>query len=134
MVAAGQPEAEVRRVLGIFADPDRRLITLAADKDGRTTAEVAHEALFEHWSELKQWLDQDRDEVRFSRRLDAAVREWIDSGRAKEMLWRPPLLDLLRGYAKHRAGDMPVAHLEFYDASQRQQRRAVWTRSQAATS
>ena len=53
MIAAGQSEADVRRVLEIFADPDRRLITLAADKDGRTIAEVAHEALFDHWSELQ---------------------------------------------------------------------------------
>jgi hypothetical protein len=99
IVAAGQSEADVRRVLEIFADPDRRLITLAANKDGKTTAEVAHEALFEHWSELKQWLDQDRDQIRFARRLEGAVKEWTDSGRPKGMLWRPPLLDLLHGYA-----------------------------------
>ena len=128
IVAAGQSEADVRRVLEIFADPDRRLITLAADKDGKTTAEVAHEALFEHWSELKQWLDQDRDKIRFARRVESAVKEWADNGRPKGMLWRPPLLDLLRGYAKDRAGAMPAGQLAFLKASESQHRRGVWTR------
>ena len=128
MVAAGQSEADVRRVLEVFADPDRRLITLAADKDGKTIAEVAHEALFEHWSELRQWLDEDREEIRFARRVDAAVKEWIDSGRAKGMLWRPPLLDQLRDHAKDRAGGMPAGQLAFFKASESQHRRGVWAR------
>jgi Domain of unknown function (DUF4062) len=128
MTAVGQSEADVRRVLEIFADPDRRLITLAADKDGRTIAEVAHEALFDHWSELRQWLEQDRDKIRFARRLESAVKEWVDAGQPKGMLWRPPLLDLLRGYARDRAGDMPTVQLAFFKASENQHRRGIWTR------
>jgi WD40 repeat protein len=127
IVAAGQSEADVRGVLEIFADPDRRLITLAADKDGKIIAEVAHEALFDHWSELRRWLDHDRDSIRFARRLEGAVKEWIDSGRSKGMLWRPPLLDLLRGYARDKTGEMPGAQLEFFEASERQRQRAIWT-------
>jgi len=128
MIAAGQSEADVRRVLEIFADPDRRLITLAADKDGRTIAEVAHEALFDHWSELRRWLDQDRDKIRFARPLEGAVNEWTDAGRPKGMLWRPPQLDLLRNYARDKAGDMPSGQLAFFEASERQRRRGVWMR------
>ena len=91
MIAAGQSEADVRRVLEIFADPDRRLITLAADKDGRTIAEVAHEALFDHWAELTAWLDQDRDDIRFHRRLDGRGRRTgPTAGRPEGLLWRPP--------------------------------------------
>jgi Domain of unknown function (DUF4062) len=83
MIAVGQSETDVRRVLEIFADPDRRLITLAADKDGRTIAEVAHEALFDHWSELRAWLDQDRDQIRFARRLEGRGKG-VDRRRAAE--------------------------------------------------
>ncbi len=97
MVAAGQSEADVRKVLEIFADPDRRLLTLAADKDGRTVAEVAHEALFEHWSELRQWLDQDRDNIRFARRLDQVAEEWRSRGKADELLWWGARIRAARG-------------------------------------
>jgi hypothetical protein len=117
MIAAGQSEDDVREVLEIFADPDRRLVTLAADKDGRTIAEVAHEALFDHWSELQRWLDQDRDKIRFHRRLADAATHWHNGGRAEGSLWRPPDLDLLREFHAHAPDDMAQLELEFFEAS-----------------
>ena len=101
MVVAGQSEADVRKVLEIFAEPDRRLLTLAADKDGRTVAEVAHEALFEHWPELRQWLDQDRDDIRFAPTPATRTlpRDWTQPARRTRP--RPPAgcpqSELLRG-------------------------------------
>jgi hypothetical protein len=128
MIAAGQSEADVRRVLEVFADPDRRLITLAADKDGRTIAESPMRLFSTTGQSLRRWLDQDREKIRFARRLESAVKEWIDAGRPKGMLWRPPLLDLLREYAEDRAGDMPTRQLAFFQASESQHWRGVWIR------
>ena len=116
MVAAGQSEDDVRRVLEIFADPDRRLITLAADKDGRTIAEVAHEALFEHWTQLQEWLARGRDDLRFQRRLTAAAAEWADHPqRAGGATLAAPLLDLLEEYRRRHAADMTSEQLEFLE-------------------
>jgi WD40 repeat protein len=118
MITAGQSEADVRRVLEIFADPDRRLITLAADKEGRTIAEVAHEALFEHWAQLREWLARGRDDLRFQRRLTAAAAEWADDPQRPEgLLWQSPLLDLLNEYHRRHAMDMTPEQLEFLEAS-----------------
>ncbi len=128
MVAAGQSEADVRRVLEIFADPDRRLITLAADKEGRTIAEVAHEALFDHWSELRHGSIRIATTSGSHVASRARSRNGSTAGRPKGMLWRPPLLDLLRGYARDKAGDMPAAQLAFFKASESQHRRNIWTR------
>jgi hypothetical protein len=118
MIAAGQSEADVREVLEIFADPDRRLITLAADKDGKTIAEVAHEALFEHWTQLREWLARGRDDLRFQRRLTAAAAEWADHPQRPDgLLWQAPLLDLLEEYHRRHTADMTPEQLEFLEGS-----------------
>ncbi len=59
IVAEGHPEDPVLRVIRRFAEPECRLITLA-DVDGTTIAEVAHEALLDHWQLLQSWLDAER--------------------------------------------------------------------------
>ena len=100
IVAGGEMQEEVLKVLRVFAQPEQRLIALSATPDGSSTAEVTHEALFDHWSEFRSWLDQDRDQIRFARRLEAEVSEWLENDRPEGMLWRPPLLDLLREYQK----------------------------------
>jgi conflict system STAND superfamily ATPase len=55
--------------------------------DPETTVEVAHEALFEQWPELRSWLDAGREDLRFQRRLDEAAEEWRSRDRRDELLW-----------------------------------------------
>jgi HAMP domain-containing protein len=73
MVVAGQSADAIVRVLRYFAEPDCRLITLAGEED-TTTAEVAHEALFDHWQLLKDWLDEARNE------------RWLDHRRGPRLI------------------------------------------------
>ncbi len=40
------------------------------------TVEVAHEALLSEWGRLKEWIEQDRENLRLSRRLEAECKEW----------------------------------------------------------
>jgi hypothetical protein len=40
------------------------------------TVEVAHEALLLEWGRLKEWIEQDRENLRLSRRLEAECKEW----------------------------------------------------------
>jgi WD40 repeat protein len=107
---------QVQRVIDQFASPGTRLITLA-DDNGTKTAEVTHEALFDNWQQLKDWLNDSRSDLRFQRRLDDAVIIWQENGRPEGNLWRSPDLDLLRRY-QERAGDiMTQSQLDFFKAS-----------------
>lgn len=107
---------DVQRVISRFADPGARLITLAATA-GAETVEVTHEALFEHWQQLKVWLDASRSDLRFQRRLDEAVVIWQDNGQPEGNLWRSPDLDLLRRYQERAGDDLTPCQLEFFQAS-----------------
>jgi hypothetical protein len=107
----------VKRVLERFAEPGARLITCAASSEGGETAEVTHEALFDHWQVLDQWLDHSRDDLRFQRRLEEAVQYWQQQGRPEGNLWRPPDLDLLTQYQQRRGEDLTPLQMTFFEAS-----------------
>jgi formylglycine-generating enzyme required for sulfatase activity len=107
---------QVEKVIARFADPGVRLITLA-NEGGEETAEVTHEALFDNWQQLKDWLDGGRSDLRFQRRLDDAVMIWQDNGRPEGNLWRSPDLDLLRRYQKRAGDDLTQDQLEFFQVS-----------------
>jgi hypothetical protein len=108
----------VKKVIARFADPGARLITLADKDKGTETVEVTHESLFEHWQQLKDWLVDSRNDLRFQRRLDEAAFIWQENGRPKEgNLWRPPDLDFLRQYYERAGNGMTPLQLDFFDAS-----------------
>ena len=110
------PDA-VRRVLGVFAQPGARLLTLDAD-----AAEITHEALFEHWDELRTWIDTGRDDVRFHRQLAETVTEWQAAGRPEGSLWRPPKLATLRQFHQRRHADMTAQQVAFWQESERKEK------------
>jgi WD40 repeat protein len=107
---------QVKKTIERFASPGARLITLA-NEGGAETAEVTHEALFDNWQQLKNWLDGGRSDLRFQRRLDDAAMNWQDKGRPEGILWRLPDLDLLRRYQERAGDDMTPLQLEFFQAS-----------------
>lgn len=107
---------QVKKVIGRFSAPGVRLITLAED-GGTETAEVTHEALFDHWQQMKVWLDGSRSDLRFQRRLDEAARIWQENGQPEGSLWRSPDLDLLREFYDQLGDDMTPLQVEFFNAS-----------------
>jgi hypothetical protein len=109
---------QVQRVIARFSAPGARLITLAED-GGKKTVEVTHEALFDHWQQMKVWLDGSRHDLRFQRRLDEAAMVWQEHGRQEGSLWRSPDLDLLRKHHKERGDDMTALQIEFMNASEK---------------
>ena len=109
----------VYEVLEKFTDPRARLITCAATEDGEDTAEVTHEALFDHWVRFQGWLDESRSELRFQRRLEVAAVEWDKMDRPEGKLWRSPDLDLLRQYYEQSGDDMSSLEVDFFTASVR---------------
>ena len=126
IVAAGEDPAQVRRVLEVFARPDQRLLTLRGEPDagGAVQAEVAHEALIEHWRQLREWLDENREDLRLHRRLAEQARRWDQQGRPVGLLWAPPDLDLLRGLRERAGADLTAVELAFHDAAEHRLRQA----------
>lgn len=108
---------QVKQIINLFAAPGVRLITLSTS--GNTeTAEVTHEALFDHWQQLRVWLESSRSDIRFQRRLDEAAHYWDEQGRPEGNLWRPPDLDLLKRYQQYAKEDMTSLQIEFFRAAE----------------
>jgi ABC-type branched-subunit amino acid transport system substrate-binding protein len=107
---------QVQKVIGRFSAPGVRLITLA-ENGGTQTAEVTHEALFEHWQQMKVWLDGSRSDLRFQRRLDEAAKIWQENGKPDGSLWRSPDLNLLREFYNRLGDDMTPVQVMFFEAS-----------------
>ena len=120
VIAHGDDPAAVRRVIERFASPAVRLLTRASADGaagGAETLELTHEALIEAWPRLREWLNSDRADLRFQRRLEEAARHWQEHGQPEGSLWRPPDLDLLERFRHSRDADLTPRQLAFADAS-----------------
>ena len=124
VVAHGENAEHVQAVVRCFADPRARLVTLSSEADGTETAEVTHEALLEHWATLREWLDDNREDVRFHRHLAADAGYWKKQGQPDGKLWRSPDLELLQQYYERAGQDMTPEQVDFFHASVRKERQA----------
>ena len=108
----GETEEAVLAVLRHFAGEHARLISLSSDGT-QVLAEVTHEALFQHWGELRTWIEQSRSDRGLYDRALAAASLWQRDGRPSGRLWRPPDLDLLRDYQRRKPEDLGHLVSEF---------------------
>ena len=73
---------QLERVIGLLAGSQQRLIIV-----DENSVEVAHEALLSQWKLLSGWIEEDRENIRISRRLEIACREWEETfGKSDEAL------------------------------------------------
>jgi HEAT repeat protein len=72
---------------------DARLLVQDVDSAHRPVIYVAHEALFESWPRLHDWLDLVINDLRLIRRVRMAAREWDDANRDPTYLWPQERLD-----------------------------------------
>ncbi|MEG4167583.1 MULTISPECIES: nSTAND1 domain-containing NTPase [unclassified Microcoleus] len=75
---ADSPE-QLDRVIGVLAGAQQRLIIV-----DENTVEVAHEALLCRWKLLSDWIEEDQENIRISRRLEIACREWEETYRKSD--------------------------------------------------
>lgn len=75
--AAAQVAARFDRVSARLVD-ERLLVR--GEEAGRTTLEVAHEALLRHWERLRQWVEEDRERLLQLRKLGEWAAEWQARG------------------------------------------------------
>jgi hypothetical protein len=62
--------------------------------------EIAHEALIREWPRLREWLDEDRENLRVHRQLSRATQEWLMSGRNDSFLYRGTRLVQIREWVQ----------------------------------
>ena len=121
-----------------LAGPDWRLI-VTGEKDGKATAEVAHEILFKTWPALKRWLEDERDFLVWRGELGARREEYNKAGREGARRQRQALLmglplDTAKKWLAARRSDIEPADQAFIEASVRAERAAArtWRWVQAA--
>ncbi|MGH2967778.1 MAG: hypothetical protein ACRDK0_01760, partial [Solirubrobacteraceae bacterium] len=84
---------DVASVIELLADA--RLLTVSAG-----AVEFAHEALLREWPRLRQWIEDDREDLRVHRNLSAAGQEWLRLGRDEGALYRGARLAEARDWAE----------------------------------
>ena len=102
---ADSPE-QLERVIGLLAGSQQRLIIV-----DENTVEVVHEALLSQWKLLSGWIEEDRENIRISRRLEIACQEWKETfGKSDEALLTGARLAEVEEWEKrvqpHLTGDM----------------------------
>jgi WD40 repeat protein/energy-coupling factor transporter ATP-binding protein EcfA2 len=84
---ANSPE-QVQRIVGLLAN-QRLLVT------DEKNVQVVHEALLSEWVLLRNWIEENRENIRLSRRLEEACREWVGFKNSDEALLSGALLGVL---------------------------------------
>ena len=93
---------------------DRRLITVDDQ-----SVEVAHEALFREWPQLRSWLAEHREGRRLRQQIAAAAAEWQSGGREQALLLRGSRMAAALDYAANVQADLNMNEVQFLDASRR---------------
>src|SRR5262249_23747523 len=114
------------RLVNELADHPNRLLVTATPEGGETYAEVAHEAIFRRWDQLRDWIAAEREFLAWRTGLEAARRAWqetLDSSKNDALLMGAALTQAQIWFAKRRS-DLPVIDQDFIDQNSRRERRA----------
>jgi DNA-binding SARP family transcriptional activator/WD40 repeat protein len=98
--------------LAVDALAAARLVTV--DSAG---VEVAHEALFDNWPRLADWLEEDEQGRRLRAHLAPAALDWDQHGRPDTDLYRGVRLDAAMALAPDHDADLTPTEREFLAAS-----------------
>ena len=94
-----------------------RLLTLNVHPQTRVpTVEVAHEALVRDWPRLRQWIEDDRNELIVLGRIRESAATWTELGRDSSALLRGTALEAALEVARRRTALAPLED-EYVDAS-----------------
>jgi formylglycine-generating enzyme required for sulfatase activity len=80
-------DEEANKVIQVLAGRECRVLVTADDKQ-ETTVEVAHEKLFSAWTKLKDWIDDNGEDLRDIDFQEEAARRWFETGSHLKELWR----------------------------------------------
>ncbi|WP_197518365.1 WD40 repeat domain-containing protein [Mycobacterium sp. E3198] len=92
------PESELPEAARPLIDKmvQRRLLVRDRDEGGRVVIEVALESLFEHWDDLRGWLDQQREDLKNIHDIERSAAGWDTHRNPDWLLTRTRLGDAER--------------------------------------
>lgn len=95
-----------------------RLLTFDRDPITRApTIEIAHESLIRAWARLRQWLEENKEDLRQQRRLSIAAEEWRLAGSDMSFLIRGSRLEQFEHWALGTRMALNQNESEFLQAS-----------------
>jgi len=107
---------------------DAHLIT-----SDEAAVQIADEALIREWKRLREWLDEDREDLRVHRHLAQATQEWEMMLHDPNALYRGARLAQALEWAKTNADDISAREREFLDASKQVAEREGQSLAEAET-
>jgi hypothetical protein len=114
------------RLVSELADHPNRLLVTATPENGKTYAEVAHEAIFRRWDALREWIAAEREFLAWRSGLESARRAWqatADASKHDALLMGAALTQAQSWLAK-RAEDLPLPDREFIALSIAREKKA----------
>ena len=87
LVSLGKSQPLVEQVIQKLVQA--KLIVTSEQRRGEekvAVVDVSHEVLIRHWSRLQEMLDNNREAIRFERRIQAAAQEWEHKGKTFDYL------------------------------------------------
>lgn len=105
LVSEKYPEEIISEVVQRLVD-EKLIVTSEMVEKGGTfgrvaIVDIAHEALIRHWSLLRKWIDENRDNLRQKRKFESLAEEWRNSGKSKDYLLQGKLLQDAFDWQKH---------------------------------
>jgi hypothetical protein len=85
---------------------------------GKETIELANDALIQHWPQLRDWLEEDREFLLWRQRLDSTLSAWKDTGKDSEALLPRSLMGQAKSWLNKRQDDLTREEIAFIEASQ----------------
>lgn len=99
-----------------------RIIVAGRDSEGQPTVELAHDALIDRWTRLRDWVDADRDFRTWHEELRDDHVRWQRAGQPVELLLRGDPLRIARSWLAQRSADLAATERDFITASVRARR------------
>ena len=100
-----------------LAGQENRLVVTSAPQEGQETAELAHEALIDHWPRLAEWLARDRAFRMWLQDIRRAATRWADDPSDDGPLLRGGILVQAREWLAGRADDLSAHETAFIQTS-----------------
>ncbi len=96
-----------------------RVVVAGRDAEGRPTVELAHDALIDRWSRLRDWVDADREFRMWQDELRDDHARWQRADQPAELLLRGGPLRTARSWLAQRSADLAAPERDFITASVR---------------
>ena len=94
-----------------------RVVVAGRDAEGRPTVELAHDALIDRWTRLRDWVDADREFRMWQDELRDDQARWQRAGQPAELLLRGEPLRAARSWLALRSADLAAPERAFITAS-----------------